>query len=313
MVTKAETEKTVNYEATAKLANEAFASTDAVFRPEYLRWLYERSFSLGATVIALRNEDRKVGQIALLRQTVQVNGRHESAAQLVDLFVIPGYRGQPQLRQLYAEVEKQFIEQDIRFAIGMPNAKAQSINEHFFELKTCITLPLSVGVSLFGPMPRELFSAAFNGSDRGQTISLFSRYLNHPEDDGLVWDEGRLFERLAGPKHEYGVHALDEVLLISSPRRSRGINFVLLCGIWNRPGSLVGSPALSAVVRSACAMWRRPLFAYVGVNKKVQTIPGIALPLGIRPSPMLVQLRDFKPDRPPLKFDRYQPLDFDFA
>jgi hypothetical protein len=37
------------------------------------------------------------------------------------------------------------------------------------------------------------------------------------------------------------------------------------------------------------------------------------LPDKFRPSPLLVQLRDFKPDRKPLRLDRFELIDFDLA
>ncbi len=46
-------EETTDYQATARLATEAFASTDVVFDPEHLRWLYERCFGMGTTVVSL--------------------------------------------------------------------------------------------------------------------------------------------------------------------------------------------------------------------------------------------------------------------
>jgi hypothetical protein len=42
-------------------------------------------------------------------------------------------------------------------------------------------------------------------------------------------------------------------------------------------------------------------------------LPGLRLPDRIRPSPMLLQLRDFKPGAKPVELDRFQLLDFDFA
>ena len=148
VTTRAECEQVVNYEETARLATEAFASLNRVILPERLRWFYERCFSLGATVIALRNGDRKVGQIAMVRQTLRLNGQEESAAQLVDLFICKEFRGKERLQQLYAEVERQFVKQDIRFAIGMPNAKALGVNEYFFKLKPFLRLPFSMGVAI---------------------------------------------------------------------------------------------------------------------------------------------------------------------
>jgi hypothetical protein len=66
-------------------------------------------------------------------------------------------------------------------------------------------------------------------------------------------------------------------------------------------------------VRASCHLWKRPLFVYVGFNNAIAAIPGFSLPPWLRPSPMLLQLRDFQPEKPEPHLDRYQSLDFDFA
>src|SRR6185437_17110686 len=143
----AEREPHIDYVATAELMTLAFAAP-APIAPERLEWLYNRSFSSGTTVIALRDGQRKVGQIAMVRQTLQLNGERETAAQLVDLFIIPGHRGKRSLKLLYDEVGRQFAEQRIRFGIGMPNTKALRVNAHFFQLQPYLILPFSIGISL---------------------------------------------------------------------------------------------------------------------------------------------------------------------
>jgi hypothetical protein len=303
----------VNYEETARLATEAFASPNHVIMPERLRWFYERCFSLGATVIALRDGDRKVGQIAMVRQTLRVNGREESAAQLVDLFVSKEFRGKERLRQLYTEVERQFIKQDIRFAIGMPNAKALGVNEYFFNLKPFLRLPFSMGVSIPLSPGQDVRSSRFDPANKSLALSLLAGYGSPVDENGVVWDPARLFERLCNYKREYGIHTLDGVLLISSPRRSRGVMYTLLCGFTTRGGAEASRATTRRLVRGACRMWKRPLFAYAGVNCKLAAPPGMVLPAQIRPSPLLVQLRDFKPDRQPLRLDRFELIDFDLA
>lgn len=313
MATRAECEQIVNYEETARLATEAFASPNVIFLPERLRWFYERCFSLGTTVIALRDGDRKVGQIAMVRQALRVDGKDESAAQLVDLFIIKEFRGKERLYQLYAEVEKQFIKQDIRFAIGMPNAQALGVNEYFFKLKPFLKLPFSVGVAVPVPPRQGLLSFRFDPSNRSQVLSLFTSYRSCPDENGVVWDEIKLFERLCGYQREYGIHELDDVLLISSPRSSQGMNYTLLCGFMTQRGVEATPAVVRRLVRDACRMWKHPLFAYAGVNSRLSSPPGIVMPTKFRPSPLLVQLRDFKPDRQPLRLDRFQFLDFDFA
>lgn len=129
----------------------------------------------------------------------------------------------------------------------------------------------------------------------------------------MIWDEAKLFERLCSYKREYGIHVLDDVLLISSPRSSRGLNYTLLCGFLTRGGAKAGPTIVRRVVRAACRLWGRPLFVFSGVNSKLAATPGIVMPAMVRPSPLLVQLRDFKPERKPLRLDRFQLLDFDLA
>jgi hypothetical protein len=101
--------------------------------------------------------------------------------------------------------------------------------------------------------------------------------------------------------------------LISSPRRSRGIRHTLLCGFLVRPGHQASHAELANTVRAACLMWGHRLFVYVGVNDKLPGPPGLVFPPRIRPSPMLVQLRDFRPEQAPLRLDRYELIDFDYA
>jgi Acetyltransferase (GNAT) domain len=312
MTPTAEREPQIDYVATAQMMTLAFAVAEPI-PPERLEWLYDRSFSSGTTVIALRDGQRKVGQIAMVRQTLQLNGERETAAQLVDLFIIRGYRGKQSLKLLYDEVGKQFVEQKIRFAIGMPNAKALGVNAHFFQLQPYLTLPFSVGLSLSGRASDDGVSFQFDPLDRGRLLPLLAQFGTTDADNGLVWDETKLFDRLSRPAKKYGIHVFDNLLLISSPRRSRGIDHTLLCGFLVRPGRRASQAELDDAVRAACRMWGYRLFVYVGVNNKLPRPPGLVLPQRIRPSPMLVQLRDFRSDKAPLQLDRYELIDFDYA
>jgi hypothetical protein len=312
MITTAECEPRVDYVATAEMMTLAFAEAEAI-PPDRLEWLYDRSFSSGTTVIALRDGQRKVGQIAMVRQTLQLNGERETAAQLVDLFIIPGYRGKQSLKFLYDEVERQFIAQKIRFAIGMPNAKALGVNAHFFRLQPYLTLPFSVGISLSRQVSGESLSLRFDPLDRNRLLPLLAQFGSTDIDNGLAWNETRLFDRLSRPSKNYGIHVFGNLLLISSLRRSRGIAHTLLCGFLVRPGHRASQAELDDAIRAACVMWGCPLFVYVGTNDKLPGPPGLVLPQRIRPSPMLVQLRDFRPDKAPLRLDRYELIDFDYA
>src|SRR5438034_4463206 len=133
-------EETIDYEETARAATEAFGS-HVVFQPTQLQWSYERCFSLGTIVVSLRDGGRKVGQCAMVRQLVLMNGVYEPAVQIVDLFITKEFRSKDCLRQLYGEVEHQCALQKIRFALGMPNARAVAVNAHFFKMQPFLRLP----------------------------------------------------------------------------------------------------------------------------------------------------------------------------
>src|SRR2546426_836683 len=108
-------EEIIDYEETARVATEAFRPANVVFYPEQLQWFYERCFSLGTTLVTLRHGSRRIGQCAMVRQIVLMDGVRESAAQLVDLFIIEAFRSKDALRLLYDEVERQCAAQEIRF------------------------------------------------------------------------------------------------------------------------------------------------------------------------------------------------------
>jgi Acetyltransferase (GNAT) domain len=310
MAVVADCEEKTDYQMTADLMSLAFGSGSAI-QPAYLRWLYERGFSCGTTVVVLRSEKKKVGQIALVRQLIQLNGRRELAAQLFDLFIIPGYRGRQSLRTLYDEVERQFNAQEIRFGVGMPNAKAQGVNAHFFNLQPLMTLPFCMGISL--SRPRDCLSLKVDVCDRTRLLPLLAEFRSDAGDNGLIWDETRLLDRMSRPDVTYAIHIVGNLLLISSPRRARGLDHTLLCGFFTKPGHRASQSELNDVVGAACRMWDRRVFAYVGINSRLPRLPGIVMPRRIRPSPMMIQLRDFRPDRVPLRFDRYELIDFDYA
>src|ERR1700755_1053665 len=114
MVTVSE-ETAVDYDLTARIATEAFALGDVHFSPERIQWLYERSFGRGTTVLAAFDDGRKIGQVALIGQSVCIAGEVHSAVQLVDLFILQAYRSGQLVRKLYKEVERLCGERNIRY------------------------------------------------------------------------------------------------------------------------------------------------------------------------------------------------------
>lgn len=312
MVTVSE-ETAVDYELTARIATEAFALGDVHFSAERLKWLYERSFGRGTTVLAAMDDGRKIGQIAMIGQTICVAGEICPAVQLVDLFVLQAYRSAQVVRKLYKEVENFCAKRNIRYILALPNEKSVLLNARLLKLSPLLWLPIRAGVSLQRPMPGKLVeSGPLRSMPRQHAIELFSGFSCPGNENGPHWDAQTLFERLDDPTRDYAVHTTKDLLLVSSRRKTKGVSYTALCAFFARPAADVGDEDVDALVRAACRSWKQPAFIYVGTNRRLPKLPGFPLPARLR-RPILVQLRDTSADGHDVRFDRFQLIDSDFA
>ena len=253
----AEVDRVTDYEEAARLANEAFP--DGGFTAEHLRGLYERCFSQGGTVVSLRADERKVGQFVLLRQTINVHGVAERAAQLVDSFILKEFRSRETLAMLYGEVARQCETQGIRFAIGMPNERAIGANEFFFGLKPHLWLDIRAGLALPGLLPETLLINAPYARDQVKYYTKwFEAFEPMPFESGVAWRSEEICERLDNSTYQYGLHMVESLLLISSTRTRRSVPYILYCGFWSDAGRR-SKPVTSPQLRD-------PLLAYGGTR-----------------------------------------------
>jgi hypothetical protein len=312
MVTVSE-ETAVDYELTARIATEAFDLADVKFSPARLQWLYERSFGRGTIVVAAFDDGRKIGQVALIGQSVCVAGEVHSAVQLVDLFILQAYRSGQLVRKLYKEVERLCAERNIRYILALPNDKSVTLNARFLKLSPVVWLPIRGGASLRHPSSGSIsHSGSFKAMTREAAVGLFSAYTGTDTANGSRWDAGSLFGRLDDPTRDYAVHATKNLLLVSAERKTRGVRYTALCAFFARPGADIAAHEVDDLVRAACRHWKRSAFVYAGTNSRLPKLPGVPLPAKLR-QPILVQLRDTRSDEHQVRFDRFQLIDSDFA
>ena len=314
MVTVAE-EKAVDYALTAKLATAAFADEKVKFSPDRIRWLYEKSFGQGTTVVAALEDGQKIGQIALIGQKVCVAGEARSAVQLADLFIMQAHRSAGLVSKLYREVERICEARGIRYILALPNDKSVLLNARFLKLAPLTELPVRAGISLRRSGARLVCNAAFKTLPREQATALFSGFACGATENGVHYDGESLFSRLNDPTRDYAVHATDTLLLISSLRKRTNVRHTVLCGFFARPRASVVPRTVDDLVRAACSFWKAPLFVYAGVNDSLPKLPGLPLPARLK-RPILVQLRDMTTGLATdaaARFTRFQLLDSDFA
>jgi Acetyltransferase (GNAT) domain len=313
MITVSE-ESDVDFESTARIATEAFGSKEVIFSPPRMKWLYERGFGQGSIVVGAFDDGRKVGQIVLLHQKVYLDGGPVIATQLIDLFILQAYRSPTLVRRLYKEVERQCEARNVRVVVTLPNAISAALNARFLKLRPFLSLPVRVGISLGWPSGTRLkFSGLLKTMPRGEAIERLSGYVTPATENGPHWDAATLFDRISDPTCDYAIHATENLLLVSSSRKTRGVNHALLCGFLARGGAAVASGDIRTLVRAACRLWKHHVFVYAGLNKSLPYLPGFALPDRLRP-PILVQLRDSASSGETLpSFDRFQLTDSDFV
>jgi hypothetical protein len=311
MITVSE-ENDVDFESTARIATEAFGSKAVVFSPPRMKWLYERGFGQGSAVVAAFDDGKKIGQIVLLHQKVYLDGAPVIATQLIDLFILKAYRSPVLVRRLYKEVERLCEAKDIRIILGLPNPISAPLNARLMGLQPFLLLPVRVGVSPgWARNARLRFSGSIKALTRDEAIERLSGFVTPPSENGLHWDAATLFERISDPVCDYAIHATPDLLLISSPRKTRSVSHTLLCGFLARPGATIASDDIRTLIRAACRLWKHRVFVYAGLNKSLPHLPGFALPEWLRP-PILVQLRDCATEAAP-RFDRFQLTDSDFV
>ena len=315
MVTVSE-EKSVDYELTARIATEAFDADGLHFSPDRIKWLYETSFGQGTTVLAAIDDGKKIGQIALIGQKVSVNGEVLPAFQLVDLFILQAHRSAQLVRRLYREVDAICSARGIRYLLALPNDKSVLFNARFLKLGPLLSMTIRAGVSLRQPIASKLrHSGVFKAMTRQQAVELFSGFSCPVSENGLHWDAETLASRIADPTRDYAVHATENLLLISSTRKTAGMTYTALSAFFARPQASIADDEVPQLVRAACRFWNTPLFVYAGTNDRLPKLPGVAVP-GQLKQPILVQLRDIRNDGSSvrgLRFNRFQLIDSDFA
>jgi hypothetical protein len=311
MVTVLE-EQTVDYQLTARIATEAFAADNIRFSPERIKWLYQRGFGRGATVLAAVDDGRKIGQVAMIGQTVCVNGEFARAIQLVDLFILQAYRSAKLVSKLYKEVEQICAARGVRYLLALPNDKSVLLNARYLKLAPLLSLPIRAGLSLPWPAAKLHHSGLLKSMTRQEATNLLSVFACPATENGLRWNAEALFDRLNDPTRDYAVHAADRLLLISAVRKTAGLSYVILCAFFAKPQAAVTEGDIRQLVRAACRFWKKPLFVYAGTNSRLPILPGVALPARLK-RPILVQLRDTKTETPDVRFDRFQLIDSDFA
>jgi hypothetical protein len=143
-------------------------------------------------------------------------------------------------------------------------ARALPVNAYFFKMRPFLWLPLRLGLAVPFQSSTLIFSGRFQQMTPEEAMELFAHYRTSLHDNGLQWNEEKLYQRLSVPRHVYGIHATQNLLLISSPRSTRRVKYTLLCGFFIRADARVAAANVGVLVRAAC---------HFGSSSRIRAVP----------------------------------------
>lgn len=294
---------------TAALANRSFGSKQAGFTPASVTWSYGRAFGGETTLIAACAGGVKIGQAAILWHPMEIDGGTVKAAQLIDLFVDPAHRSYGTVRRIYTALRASIEGEPNCPVITTPNPKAAPLNRRFLGLSPKASLDIRVGVAMLRKPPQSVRSFWIEGGlQRGPAIAL-TGFLDDQHGNRVVWSRDSIIDRLSHPDRRYAVHATEQLCVITSFRRFRGMPVVLICGLLATQRARISAAERDRLISHACRSHRWPIYLYVGFNSRVAA-PGRPIPARFRPSPMQLYVNDRLLDA---NLSRFEAIDFDFA
>ena len=303
----------INYVNTAKLANKSFGQGSDYFSESYLKWKYEIAFGGRTSVVAVMYEGQKIGQAAILWHGINFGSNLHGCAQLVDLFVVPEYRSISVVRQIYGKLNELLNEQSDHVVITTPNPKSALLNTRFLKLKIGEELDTRIGLAMPSQIKRTVQSLWVKTNQRCESVDFMQGIVGAGKIFEVSWTPESMADRLSDNRYQYAIHKCGPLLAITSSRTFKGIPLILICGLFTRDSSACRRSHLHEILSAAAILHRRLLYLYVGINRTIPNLPGISLPTRLRPSQMLLQVREGATEQEQIRFSRFEAIDFDFA
>lgn len=306
-------ESTINYQKTALLANKSFESHAKHFSEHNLKWMYEIAFGGRTSVVAAMYEGQKIGQAVILWHDLKLYGKKRGCAQLIDLFVVPEYRSFSVVRKIYRKLNELLDKQSDSFVFTTPNPKSTSLNARFLKLRPGGMLDIRLGLTIPSPTNRTTQSLWVDPKHKNRAIKFMQGYMSTKNSVEVCWTPESLADRLSNANSQYAIHKNGPLLAITTSRVFKGMPLILVCGIFVTETDSLSKSHLRKILSAAAVLHRRPFFLYVGINHLIPTMPGVSLPNILRPSQMLLQIREGTTVQDQISFDRFEAIDFDFA
>lgn len=294
-------------ELSSALAREAFQKHSPQLSAERFFWTYRQGYDRVAIVSAFA-DGAKVGQIACLFKSFIVGDIAHTAAEMIDLFVSPKYRGFKIASEIFKEMSKVMAAEGADFVFAHANEGASVLNRKYLGMEEFTRLPVRMGVASpfrFGSTGGKITLHTDLDAIAEACIRCTDRSLG-----GVVLSAEQLKNRIGSPVQRYLCATDGEIAVLASPRVVRSIPLLLICATFGGK-SRADHASVGAIIARLCQAAGRRIFLYVGWNDTVRLSAGFNLPERLLKGGFQIQSNCLNSRRDGI--GRFEMLDIDYG
>jgi GNAT superfamily N-acetyltransferase len=294
---------------TSSLARKAFGKSGPELSADRFSWSYRHGYE-ETVIMSAFADDAKVGQLVCLFKTVVVSGQKRIAAEFVDLFVTPEFRGFKVASGLYKEMQTVIRNRGADVLYAYANEGASVLNRRFFGMEDVTQLPARIGF-------RYPLSGTRSAADIAvhQTLdaiaSACADCAGSEALGGVELTRDKLLKRIGSPVTRYVCATDGDLAVLASPRMIRSVSLLLICATFSRQGASPSKRSMAAIVDSLCRTAGRHVFLYVGWNDAIGWSTGFGVPERLLKGKFLIQSNCLNSQREGI--GRFEMLDVDYG
>ena len=303
---RTETADELDAPLTSSLARRAFLKDGPELSEERFAWTYRQGYER-ATIVSAFADGSKAGQLACFFKTFIAGGQRRTAAELVDLFVSPEYRGFKVASSLYKEMQKVVASEGADIMYAYANEGASVLNKRFFGMEEVTQLPARLGFAL----PGARTSGNFKIFEQTNEIASACASCFGFGQGGVEMTCEELRRRISSPIHRYLCVTDGDTAILASPRVIRSLPVLLVCATFSKRTDKPQAAATRVMIANLCRTAGRTAFLYLGWNDSVGFSNGFGLPERLLKGKFLIQSNCLNSQR--ASIGRFEILDVDYA
>jgi|SynMetStandDraft_2_1070026.scaffolds.fasta_scaffold01755_2 GNAT superfamily N-acetyltransferase len=305
---RAETLEEFDGRVTSRLALQAFDRSGPELSSDRFLWAYRHGYER-VIIISAFSDGTKIGQLVCFSKKVLLAGRFLKAAELVDLFVSPEFRGFKVASSLYAKMRETLEREGTEIVYAYANERASYMNRRYLSMEEATPLPAYAGVHFNFPVFNR--SGITIHKDLDQIAETCTSHTRPTSRAGLIITREQLVRRLSSPMYNYLSASNGEVAIIGSPRIIRSVPVLLVCATFTNLQLPPNKKTIRALTGALCRAAERRIFFYAGWNDAFNFKHGARIPDSLLKGKLLIQSNWMNSRRQ--DFDRFELIDIDYA